>query len=347
MQNKRKLIWIFIAAALMVLTFKTVLSMSENLSFASLLDTLSRSNHIYLTLAVVSMCAYIAFKGMTFFILLDTFGNRRSVTNCLLFSAGDLYFSAVTPSASGGQPMCLYFMLKSGINAAAAAVTLIVSLLSIAVAALITGVAAFIMHFDMFMAVDTIPRLCVLGGVVILLLLICSSSLLLAKGGIILRVGIRVIRFLHKLRIIKKPDKLIARLRRVVEQYKECVKMTRGKGKRMILVLIMALGHKVTQISTTMLVHLALGGDPALASNVWASTSFAQLGSGCFPMPGGMGIVDYLLYCFFTLMMPRDKAIELELISRSVACYLCIIICGLGTLVGVIVYRVRKRGTLE
>jgi uncharacterized membrane protein YbhN (UPF0104 family) len=64
-------------------------------------------------------------------------------------------------------------------------------------------------------------------------------------------------------------------------------------------------------------------------------------------MPGGMGIVDYLLYCFFTLLMPRDKAIELELISRSVACYLCIIICGLSTLAGVIVYRLRKRGILE
>ena len=77
MQDKKKLIWIIVATLLMVLTFRTVLSMSESLSMADLMEALRSSNHIYLTLAVISMCAYIAFKGEAIRLLLKTFPDMK------------------------------------------------------------------------------------------------------------------------------------------------------------------------------------------------------------------------------------------------------------------------------
>ena len=327
----------------MVLTFRTVMSMSDKLSFASLFETLKSCNHIYLTLSVFSMCAYIGFKGAAINLLLRTFSYPRRYGETLLYSAADTYFSAVTPSASGGQPAAMYFMHKNGIPTATATVTLLVNLILVTMSTLLTGVAAFAMHTDLYMRLDLLPRIFIIGGMVLLVLLISGILLLLKEGEIIYRFGKTVIRLLVRIHILRNQDRWASRLRRIIDQYKECVQMTHGRGKMLVLVYLMGLGHKFTQITTTMLVHLALGGDPALCTHVWASTSFAQLGSGCFPMPGGMGIVDYLLLQFFTMLMPYEKAIELELISRSVACYLCMILSGLGTLTGYLVYRFSKK----
>ena len=72
----------------------------------------------------------------------------------------------------------------------------------------------------------------------------------------------------------------------------------------------------------------------------WATQGFAVLGSNCIPIPGAMGVSDYLMLEGFGMMMPSAEAANLELLSRGLSFYLCITVCGISVLLG---YLLQKR----
>ena len=70
--------------------------------------------------------------------------------------------------------------------------------------------------------------------------------------------------------------------------------------------------------------------------------SFAVLGSNCVPIPGAMGIVDYLMLDGFRAFLPGQQAVNVELLSRSLSFYSCILICGITVLLHYWAYKRRS-----
>ncbi|MFR2128888.1 MAG: hypothetical protein ACLS4M_06675 [Eubacterium ventriosum] len=57
------------------------------------------------------MCGFL-YSKVWHKVLCGTFGYKRPFRKCLVYSSSDIYFSAITPSATGGQPASAYFMMK-------------------------------------------------------------------------------------------------------------------------------------------------------------------------------------------------------------------------------------------
>ena len=73
-------------------------------------------------------------------------GYRRSVGQGVLYSAADIYFSAITPSATGGQPASAVLMMRSGIPAAPTAVALLINLVLYTLSILLMAAAGLALH---------------------------------------------------------------------------------------------------------------------------------------------------------------------------------------------------------
>lgn len=56
------------------------------------------------------------------------------------------------------------------------------------------------------------------------------------------------------------------------------------------------------------------------------------IGSNCVPIPGAMGVYDLLLLDGFSGIVPEELAVNLEVVSRSISFYSCLIFCGLVVL---------------
>ena len=80
------------------------------------------------------------------------------------------------------------------------------------------------------------------------------------------------------------------------------------------------------------------------AVELWFWQGFVVLGSNCIPIPGAMGVSDYLMLDGFRNLMSEAQAVNLELLSRSFSFYICVIICGISTFIQYLV--VKKRGRL-
>ncbi len=80
----------------------------EDLS--GLKDAIKESNILWLIPAVPLVLFFIAGESIVIWHMLDCYGIYVKERLCFLFSAVGFFFSCVTPSATGGQPMQIYFM---------------------------------------------------------------------------------------------------------------------------------------------------------------------------------------------------------------------------------------------
>ena len=79
-------------------------------------------------IAIGCMCVFVLSEGAVTWQCLRLFGCRSRLKNNIFYALVGFFFSSVTPSASGGQPMQLYYMHRDRIAVPTAALALLVQL---------------------------------------------------------------------------------------------------------------------------------------------------------------------------------------------------------------------------
>ena len=138
----------------------------------------------------------------------------------MVYSAADVYYSALTPSASGGQPACAYYMVKDGMDTGTATFALVFNLVAYTAAIFVIGATGFLLRPHLFAEFEFWIRFLVAAGLVAqgVLLAFFVACMRCHKG--VLKFGNGVISLLVKIRLMKKPEKWRERLSEEVEKYR-------------------------------------------------------------------------------------------------------------------------------
>ena len=91
------------------------------------------------------------------------------------------------------------------------------------------------------------------------------------------------------------------------------------------------------------LVYMAMGGSIKLAPVILAIQCFVTIGYNCVPVPGGMGVADYLMVDGFSDLMSMEDALHLEVLSRSISFYFCVALSAMIVLAGYLRQRKREK----
>ena len=130
---KKKIPWMILFLLLMVLSIWAVVSRSGSYSPALLKETIRTSNPWWLIAAVIGMFCNVFFEGAALDVLVRALTRTKDApplkSHGILYSSADIYFSAITPSASGGQPASAFFMSRDGIPMAQSVVILVLNML--------------------------------------------------------------------------------------------------------------------------------------------------------------------------------------------------------------------------
>ena len=104
--------------------------------------------------AVVCMLGFIFFEGAALTVIVRALGYPVKHGRGFLYSAADIYFSAITPSASGGQPASAFFMIRDGIPVTAVMASLVLNLIMYTLAVVTTGVLVVIFFPETYFIFD-------------------------------------------------------------------------------------------------------------------------------------------------------------------------------------------------
>ena len=340
-QNLKKIIGVIVVSVFAIITIYTVFR-GSGISLNELTASLKEASWEGILLASVSMLGFIDLEGEALRVLVRHMGYPAKRSHGFVYSAADVYFSAITPSASGGQPASAYFMLKDGIAGTAVMAALLLNLIMYTLAILTIGLVDILIFPEVFLNFSIGCRVLIVAGGLALAGLGIIFYLLLRKQALIESVGTFFVRILRMIHCGRLADKLEKKLEVSIEKYSSLVDVI-FDGKRMLWkVYILNLLQRLSQIIVTLFSFAALHGDLRKLPQLLATQIYVVMGSNCVPIPGGMGVTDYLMLKGYQQLMSREAAFQLEMLSRGLSFYVCIFVSLTAVLIGYVTIK-RKR----
>ena len=337
--GKHKVLWSVLFLVFAVLTFVAVVSQSKNFSPDIMVQLFEDSNKGWLFMAFISMFGYIFFEGFALVRMARRLGYRVSAVNGMTYGGADVYFSAITPSATGGQPASAYFMIKDGIAPSMVAVMLLINLVMYTAALLIAAVCVVLFGHHIFFGFSLAGKILVGVGGVILAGLMFGFFLLLKKTSFLHNIFDKLLNFLVKIHVIRHYERRKAQLENAMREYKECSDFIFGRGKLLAEVLLWNLLQRISYLLVIFMVFMATNHGIVKAIKAMEIQCLVTVGSNCIPVPGAMGVADFLMIDGLGQIINADNVVAMELICRGMTFYSSVIV---GLLVVIIGYLRRK-----
>ncbi|MCR5148654.1 MAG: flippase-like domain-containing protein [Eubacterium sp.] len=342
-EKKNKLLWpilFFVIAALSVWAIK---EQNKSFSFKEFSEFIGTAKISFIVGAFISVFMYIGFEALALKSITQIFGYKTSFLNNYFYASGDLYFSAITPSATGGQPACGYFMNKDGVPLMAATMVLIVNTFLYTFSLVIMGVLDLIINPKTILSFGPWSKFFIIFGILIQIVLATFFWLLIKKEYLLEKICSKFVRFLGKLKFVKNVDGKVEKINKKMDEYRDIAKMLEGKSKKFIIPLIYNLLMRCSLIAVSVFVYLATGNLAAGVGKVVSIQILVIIGAYVIPIPGAIGITDYIMIDGYKSLFDAKHAVNLELLSRSISFYACVLLCGILTLVKFILVNRRKK----
>lgn len=342
----KKWMWSLVSLLLAILTIRMVMRQSKAVSVSQIAETVRLCHKGWLLLAIVAAGLYVWLEGTAIRAALHAAGYRRGLFQGLLYSTADIYFSAVTPSAMGGQPASAYFMIRDDVPGGVAAAALVLNLVMYTLAIVVLGVLALVIHPTAFLDFNRFSRVLVLAGFAVLMVLSVLFIMVLKKGDRFFRRAKRLTIFLYHRKLVKNVKKTLLKLDRAERDYENCIVLIEKQPGIMLRIFIWAFLQRTAQILVPVFLYLSFGGRGNRAVMLFCKQCLITIGYNFVPIPGAMGVSDYLMLDGFKKIVEHNMAYRLELFARCITFYCCVSVSGVITLIGYLAGRKKEPETI-
>lgn len=339
--SKKRIFWFIVFVVLIVVTLRAMMSGATEFTAERFGEMLLDASPFWMAMALLCMAGFVFFEAYSLWRLERFFGHGRKMTRNIIYSAADVYFSAITPSATGGQPASAVFMVRDGIPGAVTTMCLLLNVMLYTVSILIIGILCFLLFPGAFFSFSVPSKILIIAGFLIQAVVVVGLLLMVTKEKIILNLAGFFIRLLCKMRLMRNQEQRMASLEKMIAEYRSCIDTFKGDGWIVFRVLLLNLAQRICNIGVALCVYLAVGGDPFRWLEVLVTQGFVVLGSNAVPIPGAVGVADYMFLDGFEHIIADTACVEL--ISRSISFYVCLVLCGGLTLLATVWNTVKKR----
>ena len=293
--------------------------------------------------AVVCMLGFIFFEGAALTVIVRALGYPVKHGRGFLYSAADIYFSAITPSASGGQPASAFFMIRDGIPVTAVMASLVLNLIMYTLAVVTTGVLAVIFFPETYFIFDLPGRLLIAVGVLIMLGLSLVFYLLLKKPDILKKLCGGVTKLLLKCTFLKKRENYIEKVHGFEADFSSYTMKFRSKMRYVLLAILWSIPQVILQMSVLYVVFRAFSLDLPYGELLCMQTMLQA--SVCFiPLPGASGAQELGFSMFFkSYFASGDILYTAVLVWRFFTYYIIVLLGALVVVIDQLVFGCRRK----
>lgn len=330
-KTKKQMLNIVFLVVLIGITLVILVLSNSELNFANIFSFLKSANIWLLAAAVGCMLLYILFEGISLHVISRKIGHKAKFRSSVAYATADVYYSGITPSATGGQPASAFYMVKDGMDAGKASFALVFNLMAYTAAIVIIGAVAFATRPFLLWDLGGFTIFLVMLGVALQLLLLGFFIACICMHKAVLKIGGGIVKLLAKMRIVKNREKWLDRLATEVDKYRSSFHEMRRRPELIIATLVLNVLQRLSQILIPSFVCLAV--DPSAdIIGLFAMQSFVTLGYNSIPLPGGVGAYEYLYLRIYELSFDRAFILSAMMVTRAISYYLSLIVSGVYTL---------------
>ena len=328
-RKKKTFVNLILFFLLIILTFYFVLR-DQNISDIG--KALINVNKWYILLAVVCMFLYLVFESINLGRTLKALGEKSTFLKNLKYAFIGFFFSSITPAASGGQPMQIYYMYKDDINIANSTLALLINLCSfqivtISFALISVGInAKYLTTGLIWFFVLGIT----LNSMALSLLLIGIFSKKLSKW--LVNFAIKILKFFRFKRIEKLEDKL----KTTLDKYQGSAEYIKNNKLIILKTLLTTFIQMMIYYSIPFWVYCSFGlSDKNIFQIITLQAVLYATVSG-IPSPGAVGVSEGGFLGIFETVFSTELVGSAMLLNRGVSFYLYVIISSIIVIVSIL-----------
>lgn len=324
--NYKKMLSAVLFLGLAALTFYVVF---REQNFGELLAAVRGMQKGYLLAAALIAVFFVSAEGILIWYLLRSIGDRASLFSCLKYSFTGFFYSGITPSATGGQPMQLYYMSKDGHKVADSTVVLMSVATAYKFVLVVMGIGISVFWWDGLKGYlgEYLP-LYFLGLFLNAALVVILLAIMLNGPGME-RFLCGVERILVKLHLMKHSEKRREGIHNLVGQYQETVRFIRGHGRVLAFLVGFTFVQRCSVFVLTYFVYRGMGFHTASAFTIMALQAVVYIAVDMLPLPGSQGITELMYAAVFRDIFPGSSLTVSMCVSRGLNFYMLLIISAI------------------
>lgn len=319
---KKTIINLIIFILLIMLTFVLIF---KDQDITQVLDIATKVKGQYILVAILAMSIYIIAESINIGRILKELGEKTRFISNVKYTLIGFFFSSITPAASGGQPMEIYYMHKDNISVAHSTVALLMHLWSFQIITITMGIISAFFHFDVLKS--GLIYLFILGIVLnssaLILLIIAIFSKKLSTG--LINITVKILKFLKIKNVEEKQEKIEKEL----TSYQESALYIKEHKKLMLKTILTTLVQMLAYYSVPYWVYKAFSLSTYNIMQVLTLQAVLYATVSGIPSPGSVGVSEGGFLGIFRNAFPETIISSAMLLSRGINFYLLIIISSI------------------
>lgn len=327
MKSKKK--YIFSIVFFIVLIFLTFYLLFSNNDINAVFNTLKTIPLTHIGIGIALVLIYLIVEAVYIKITIKSLGCKFSLWQGFISACTEFYFSAITPSSTGGQPMQAYYMHKDGIPYTKSTIALLVNTITFKVIIIIMGIFAIIFFPNLVFNNGILFTVLFLIGIIGNFLLIILCLMLMYSKRWIESIALFFIKLGNKFHIVKDRDAAIDRFNTSIHEYQEGAKYVKENFNIAINVCILTVIQRLALFSISFVVYDAFG----LQGYSFIQLIVLQIGIALaidsVPLPGGVGVGEAMMLLIYNKIFGDNIAVSAMLLNRGISYYFCLILSSI------------------
>lgn len=329
MKRIKKIILNFILfIILLIITFHVIFKQQ---SIEEIMDTIKNVNGQFVLIAIGSMIIYVICEAINIRRTLIALEERITILSSIKYALIGFFFSGITPAASGGQPMQVYYMYRDNISVANSTLALLINLSCTQIATISIALISVIFNYQF------LNKLMVILFIIGILLNASALSLLLiaifSKKLINVLINF-VIKVMEKLRI-KNIEEKINKLEAEVAKYQNSSIYIKNNRTIILKTVITTFIQFIAFYSVSYWVYRSFGLNEYNIIKILLLQAILYATVSGIPSPGSIGVTEGGYIAIFSYIYTSSMINSAMLLNRAINFYFLIIFSGIVTLINI------------
>ena len=298
MKSRKKII--FNGVFLAVVFALTVYGVFHGEDLSSMMDAIHRADKRWLVPGIALVAFFIWGESIIIWYMMRSSGICLKKRTCFLFSSVGFFFSCITPSASGGQPMQIYYMKKEKISIPVSTVILMIVTITYKLVLVVIGIgiAIFGRGFLHKYLEGILPVFYL--GLALNIFCVTFMTILVFHPLLAKEIMVKGMKLLERLHLVKKKDGRLKKLEDSMDTYRNTAAYLKNNPFVIVKVIGITFIQRMALFAVTWFVYQAFGLHGTGFWEILFLQAVISVSVDMLPLPGGMGISETLFLNIFS-----------------------------------------------
>lgn len=298
MKSRKKII--FNGVFLAVVFALTIYGVFHGEDLSSMMDAIHRADKRWLIPGIALVAFFIWGESIIIWYMMRSSGIQLKKRTCFLFSSVGFFFSCITPSASGGQPMQIYYMKKEKISIPVSTVILMIVTITYKLVLVVIGIgiAIFGRGFLHKYLEGILPVFYL--GLALNIFCVTFMTILVFHPLLAKAIMVKGMKLLERLHLVKKKDGRLKKLEDSMDTYRNTAAYLKNNPFVIVKVIGITFIQRMALFAVTWFVYQAFGLHGTGFWEIPFLQAVISVSVDMLPLPGGMGISETLFLNIFS-----------------------------------------------